>query len=99
MMKAALRFAIVFMLTCGAGRALAAPTELVVAADGSGRFKTVQEAVMAIPAGSPAEPVIIRIKPGTYRELIYVQREKRFFHLVGDDPAQTILTFDLYAEL
>jgi pectinesterase len=86
-----------FILACGASRAMAAPTELTVAADGSGQFKTVQEAVMAIPAGSLANPVIIRIKPGTYKELIYVQREKRFFHLVGEDAARTILSFDLYA--
>jgi pectinesterase len=77
--------------------ARAAPIDIIVAQDGSGRFKTVQEAIMAVPSGSPADPVIIRIKPGTYRELIYVQHEKRFFHLVGEDAAKTVLTFDLYA--
>lgn len=86
-----------FILVCGMSEAFGAPTELIVAADGSGRFKTVQEAIMAIPAGTPADPVIIRIKPGTYKELLYVQREKRFFHLVGEDPSNTILTYDLYA--
>jgi pectinesterase len=59
----------------------------------------VQEAVMAIPAGSADNPVIIRIKPGTYKELIYVQHEKRFFHLVGEDAAKTVLTYDLHANL
>jgi pectinesterase len=88
---------ILFVFICGANRTSAAPVELVVAADGSGRFKTVQEAVMAVPSGGLADPVIIRIKPGTYRELIYVQREKRFFHLIGEDAASTILTYDLYA--
>jgi pectinesterase len=77
----------------------AAQTELVVAADGSGKYKTVQEAVMAVPAGSPASPVMIRIKPGRYRELVYVQREKRFFRLVGEDAARTVITFDLHANL
>jgi len=52
---------------------------------------------MVVPAGSAANPVIIRIKPGVYKELIYIQREKRFFHLVGDDAARTVITFDLYA--
>ena len=85
------------ILAGGANCAIAAPTELTVAADGTARFKTVQEAVMAIPAGSAADPVVIKIKPGVYRELIYIQREKRFFHLVGEDAAKTFLTFDLYA--
>jgi pectinesterase len=77
----------------------AAETTLVVAADGSGQFKTVQEAVMSVPNGRKDAPVIIHIKPGTYRELIYVQREKRFFHLIGDDPKTTTLTYDLHANV
>jgi pectinesterase len=77
----------------------AAQTELVVATDGSAKYKTVQEAIMAVPAGSLANPVVIRIKPGRYREVIYVQREKRFFRLVGEDAARTIITFDLHANL
>jgi len=72
----------------------------VVAADGSGQFRTVQEAVNAAPqAGPGARPWVIRVKPGTYRELVYVQREKRLVRLVGDDPARTILVFGLYASL
>ena len=75
------------------------PTNLVVAADGSSQFKTVQEAIMAVPAGSPTRPVVIHIKPGTYKELIYVQQEKRFFHLVGEDAEKTVLTYDLNANI
>jgi len=75
------------------------PVNLIVAADGSGQFTNVQEAIMSIAAGSRTNPVVIQIKPGTYKELIYVQREKRFFSLVGEDPAATIITYDLYASL
>lgn len=78
---------------------LAAATNLVVAGDGSGQFKTVQEAIMAVPAGSSNNPVFIRVKPGTYKELIYVQHEKRFFHLVGESPEKTVLTYNLHANL
>src|SRR2546423_14065269 len=86
-------------LTVGARRGAPAPVELVVAADGSAKYKSVQEAVMAVPAGSPDSPVVIRIKPGTYKELIYVQREKRFFRFVGEDAARAVLTYDLNANL
>jgi pectinesterase len=78
---------------------LAAQTNLVVAADGSGQFKTVQEAVLSAPAGSRNHPAVIHIKPGTYKELVYVQREKSFVKLVGDDPGKTILTYNLQANL
>lgn len=83
----------------GSGARLAGTIDLIVAADGSGQYKTVQEAIMAIPAGSPANPVIIHIKPGVYKELIYIQHEKRFFKLVGEDPEKTVLTFNLHANM
>ncbi len=76
-----------------------AQTNLFVAADGSGQFKSVQEAVMAVPVGSATNPVIIHIRPGVYKELIYIQHEKRFFHLVGEDAEKTVLTYDLHAGL
>jgi pectinesterase len=76
-----------------------APTEIIVAQDGSGQFKNVQDAIMSVPAGSAATPVVIHIKPGTYKELIYIQHEKRFFRLVGEDAKTTILTFDLHANI
>ena len=86
-------------LGVGAGSSLLGQTELVVAGDGSAKYKTVQEAIMAVPAGSADNPVIIRIKPGVYKELIYVQREKRFFRLIGENAEKTILTYDLNANL
>jgi pectinesterase len=76
---------------------LAAQTNLFVAADGTAKFKSVQEAIMAVPSGSRENPVVIHIAPGTYKELIYIQREKSFFKLVGENPTNTILTFNLYA--
>ncbi len=54
---------------------------------------------MAVPAGTADSPVVIRIKPGTYRELVYVQREKRFFRLVGEDASKTVITYNLNANL
>ena len=75
------------------------PTTVEVAQDGSAKFTTVQEAIMSVPIGTPTNPVIIHIKPGTYHELIYVQREKRFFRLVGDDADKTIITYGLYANM
>ncbi|MGA2241637.1 MAG: pectinesterase family protein [Verrucomicrobiota bacterium] len=75
------------------------PINIVVAADGSGQFTNVQAAIMSVPSGSRTNPVVIHLKPGTYKELIYIQREKRFFRLVGEDPATTMITYNLYANL
>jgi pectinesterase len=87
------------ILSLPAGVRLQAETNLIVAADGTGQFKTVQEAIMSVPAGSATNPVFIRIKPGIYKELIYLQREKRFFHLIGQDPEKTVLSYNLNANM
>jgi pectinesterase len=74
-------------------------TNIIVAADGSGQFKSVQAGINAAATGSASFPTTLHIKPGTYKELIYIQREKRFLHLIGDDPTNTILTYNLNANL
>ncbi len=78
---------------------LSAQTNLFVAADGSAKFKSVQDAIMAVPSGSRENPVVIHIAPGVYKELIYIQREKRFFKLVGENATNTILSFNLYGNM
>jgi pectinesterase len=72
---------------------------LVVSSDGTAKFKTVQAAINAAATGTATNPTIVRIKPGTYKELIYIQREKRFLHLIGENPTNTVLTYDLNAKM
>jgi pectinesterase len=86
-------------LVWGTGTATA-QTILTVAADGTGQFKTVQEAINAVPQTTRFDhPAIIRVKAGIYRELIYVQHEKRFVRLIGEDPEKTVLTYNLHANM
>ncbi len=77
-----------------------AQTNIVVAADGTGQFRTVQEAINAVPQTTRFDnPAIIHIKPGIYKELIYVQHEKRFVRLVGENAEKTVLTYHLHANM
>lgn len=75
--------------------------ELVVAADGSGQFTSIQEAISKAPmhTGARDPRVIIRVKPGTYRERVYVQRERGRMTVRGDDAATTIIAYDQHANL
>jgi len=79
-------------------RAAEGKPDAVVAADGSGQYKTVRAAIDACPqrtkTGSPRWTIFV--KNGTYRELIYIQREKRYINLVGEDAEKTVITFDLF---
>ncbi|HLX62050.1 MAG TPA: pectinesterase family protein [Planctomycetota bacterium] len=69
---------------------------LVVAADKSGDFVSVQAAIDSIPANSAA-PTIICIKPGTYKERISVPRGKPHVSFIGEDAATTVLTEGWYS--
>jgi pectinesterase len=72
---------------------VAPPTgPLVVAADGSGQFRTVQAAIDAVPNQS-AVPVVILLKKGTYHEKVVVPTLKTHLVLRGDDAASTIITY------
>jgi pectinesterase len=72
--------------------------DAVVAADGSGQYTNVQAAVDAAPQLSqPGRHWTILVKPGHYRELVYVQREKRFISLTGESATNTVITYDLRA--
>ena len=94
--RLALAWVIVFGGVC---EELSAQTNLFVSPDESNQFKTVQEAIAAAPTGSVTNPTIIHIKPGIYKELIYVQREKHFVRLVGEDAEKTVLTYNLNAKM
>lgn len=78
----------------------ASAADATVAPNGDGQFKSIQDAINAAPQRTSRDrPWVIHIKPGVYKELIYVQREKRFISLVGDDAATTILTYNLNANM
>ena len=74
-----------------------AKTVIVVAADGSGDFKTVQQAVDHVPENNTRR-LLIHIKPGVYREQVRVSAGKRYLTFRGDDPQRTILTFTISAQ-
>jgi len=82
--------------------AAAAPQpDAIVATDGSGQYRSVQEAISAAPmrTGKDDPRWVILVKPGTYHERIYVQRERGNLLVRGEDAATTIITYDLHANL
>jgi pectinesterase len=67
--------------------------DAVVAADGSGDFTSVQEAISKAPmkTGRHDPRWVILVKPGTYRERIHVQRERGNMLVMADDAAATTI--------
>ena len=75
--------------------------DAVVAADGSGDFTSVQEAISKAPmtTGRGDPRWVILVKPGTYRERIHVQRERGNMLVIGEEAASTTIVFGLHANL
>jgi len=69
------------------------PSSLTVAQDGSGSFKTIQEAVNSIRDLGQAR-VVIHIKKGVYHEKLIIPSWKTNVSLIGDDKDNTIITND-----
>jgi hypothetical protein len=66
--------------------------ELIVAADGSGDFNTVQGAIDFVPVNN-AQPVTINVRRGTYAEIVYVRSSKRFITVKGEDRNESIIQY------
>lgn len=69
---------------------------LTVAQDGSGDFKTIQEAVNNVKDNSEKR-VVITIKPGFYKEKLIIPSSKTFITLKGTDRDKSIISFDDYS--
>ncbi len=68
----------------------------IVSQDGSGDFQTVQEAIDACPAFGRKAGVSIFVKSGVYEEKVTVPQSKRSVHVVGENPYNTVITWDDY---
>lgn len=66
--------------------------DAVVAADGTGDYKTIQDAIDAAPSGRIA-PWLIFVKNGDYEELVTIPQNKPFIHLIGQDKEKTVVKY------
>ena len=72
--------------------------EITVAADGSGDFKTITEALEAIRAYMDYR-VTVNIKNGEYHEKLIIPSWLENVDFIGEDPEKTIITYNDYAKL
>ncbi|HET6724177.1 MAG TPA: pectinesterase family protein, partial [Chitinophagaceae bacterium] len=66
---------------------------VTVAQDGSGNYKTLQEALHSVPA-SNTDKFIIYVRNGVYYEKLLLDSTKNFVTLIGEDKFKTILTYN-----
>jgi len=93
-MRIVIPILVLLLLVAGVTTAAA---DIVVAADGSGDVRTVQQAVDQVPDNN-ASRFVIRIKPGTYIEQVRIPASKPLIAFEGIDAAKTVLTYNLSAK-
>ncbi|TKY52414.1 pectinesterase/pectinesterase inhibitor 13 [Spatholobus suberectus] len=69
----------------------AAPPNAVVAQDGSGQFKTINDAIASYPKNFKGR-FVIYVKAGVYDEYITIPKKSENILIYGDGPAKTIVT-------
>lgn len=69
-----------------------------MAADGSGDYRDLQQALDAVPPGNPREQVI-RLRPGLYRGVFTVDANRPHVRLVGAGAGASVLSWNNYADL
>ncbi|XP_050386822.1 pectinesterase-like [Argentina anserina] len=64
---------------------------VVVAQDGSGQFRTINEALRAYPKGNQGR-FVIYVKKGVYKETVIINKTMINIYMYGDGPRATIVT-------
>jgi len=95
-MKTLLTYLFLFITLSGFAQTQIFPASFTVAKDGTGDFKTIQEAVNAVRDLSEVQ-VPIYIKKGIYKEKLVIPAHKSKISLIGENKDQTIITFDDYS--
>ena len=74
------------------------PDTIIVARDGTGEFRTVDEAIEVCRAFMDYHKVIY-IKKGTYKEKLIIPSWLQNIELCGEDLEETIITYDDHANI
>jgi pectinesterase len=90
MKKIALLFCLITSSVCAQE---VRPAKLIVAQDGSGNYKTIQEAINSV-RDLGQTLVTITIKKGIYKEKLVIGSEKTSLKLIGENRDSTIITYD-----
>ena len=91
-----IRKIIVVIVSMLFGLQLVAQNIITVAQDGSGNFRSIQDAINSLPKEDNKTLRTIAIKKGIYKEKIFI--DKNFIALKGEDPTNTIVAIALARE-
>lgn len=74
-------------------------TEYIVDRNGTGDFRTIQEAINSVRTGDPRGLITIRIKNGVYKEKLIIPPHVTNIKMIGEDRDKTIINYDDHANI
>lgn len=74
-------------------------TEYIVDRNGTGDFRTVQEAINSVRTADPRGLITIRIKNGVYKEKLVIPPHVTNIKIIGEDRDKTIINYDDHANI
>ena len=98
MKKLLLLIALSLSVTVQAAKSYDKPDTIVVARDGTGEFRTIDEAIEVCRAFMDYHKVIY-IKKGTYKEKLVIPQWLQNIELCGEDRDETIITYNDHANI
>lgn len=93
-----LTLALMAVMTAGAANKYDNPDTIVVARDGTGEFRTIDEAIEVCRAFMDYHKVIF-VKKGVYKEKLIVPQWLTNIEILGEDRDNTIITYDDHANV
>lgn len=74
-------------------------TEYIVDRNGTGDFRTIQEAINSVRTADPRGLITIRIKNGVYKEKLIIPPHVTNIKMIGEDRDKTIINYDDHANI
>jgi pectinesterase len=74
-------------------------TEYIVDRNGTGDFRTIQEAINAVRTADPRGRITIHIKNGIYKEKLIIPPHVTNIRMVGEDRDKTVINYDDHANI
>lgn len=74
-------------------------TEYIVDRNGTGDFRTIQEAINSVRTADPRGLITIRIKNGIYKEKLIIPPHVTNIKIIGEDRDKTVINYDDHANI
>ncbi|NDV77982.1 pectin esterase [Dysgonomonas sp. 511] len=93
------KYLLIFLILFSVNTLAQEKTEYIVDRNGTGDFRTIQEAINAVRTADPRGQITIQVKKGVYKEKLILPPHVTNVRIVGEDRDKTIINYDDHANI